>query len=119
MRRVLGARLEHEWRVADIVEDRVEPVVDERQPMLDPDGAAAFADGGVKIVVWSGGAKLGRIALTKSLDRFLVSRASLIGTRSSDRNCAVDRCVSGSKARINSSVSPKKSSRIGAAAPGG
>jgi len=49
----------------------------------------------------------------------VVSRASLIGTRSSERSCPTLRCVSGSKARIDSSVSPKKSSRMGEAAPGG
>ncbi len=49
----------------------------------------------------------------------LVICASDIGTRSSPRICPVVRCVSGSKVRIDSSVSPKKSRRIGAGIPGG
>ena len=49
----------------------------------------------------------------------VVSRASLTGARSSARNGPTLSWVSGSKARIDSSVSPKKSSRIGAGAPGG
>ncbi len=48
----------------------------------------------------------------------MVSCASLMGVRSSERNWPVERCVSGSKARIDSSVSPKKSSRSGAASAG-
>ena len=47
----------------------------------------------------------------------MVSCASLIGTRSSARNCPTLRCVSGSKERIDSSASPKKSSLTGAARP--
>ena len=48
----------------------------------------------------------------------VVRCTSLIGTRSSDFNCPIVRCVSGSKLRIDSSVSPKKSSRTGNAIPG-
>ena len=88
--------------------------------MFEADGAAAFADRGVEVIARRRRAELGRVGLAEALDRVsVVSRASLIGTRSSERNCVVERCVSGSKARIDSSVSPKKSSRIGAAAPGG
>ena len=45
----------------------------------------------------------------------VVSCTSLIGTRSRARNCPVVRWLSGSKVRIDSSVSPKKSSRTGLA----
>ena len=67
--RVVGAPVEHERRIADIVEDRVELIVEQRQPMFDADRAAAFADGGVEIVAWSGRAELGRVALAEALDR--------------------------------------------------
>ena len=48
----------------------------------------------------------------------VVSWNSATGTRSSARNWSVVRWVSGSKLRIVSSVSPKKSSRTGSAMPG-
>ena len=118
-RGLLGARVEHEGRVADIVEQRVEPIVEKRQPVLEADRATALADGGIEFVVGGRGAEFGGVGLAEARIVSVVSRASLIGTRSSERNCPTLRCVSGSKARIDSSVSPKKSSRIGAAAPGG
>ena len=49
----------------------------------------------------------------------VVSWTSLIGTRSSARSCPIVRCVSGSKERIDSSVSPKKSRRTGFGSPAG
>ena len=48
----------------------------------------------------------------------VVNCTSLIGTRSTARSGATVRCVSGSKVRIDSSVSPKKSSRIGSGIDG-
>ena len=54
VRRLLAARVEHERRIADIVEDRVQLVVEERQPMFDADGAAAFADRVVEVVAGGG-----------------------------------------------------------------
>ena len=70
VRRVLGPRVEHERRIADIVEQRVEVFVEERQPMLEADRAAAFADRGVKIVAWRRRAEFRRVALAKAVDRF-------------------------------------------------
>src|ERR1700734_4079226 len=67
--RVVGATVEHERRTTDIVEDRVELIVEQRQPMFDADGAAAFTDGGVEIVVWSGRAELRCVALAETFDR--------------------------------------------------
>ena len=37
--------------------------------MFDADGAAAFADGRVKVVAWSGRPEFGRVALAEALDR--------------------------------------------------
>ena len=37
--------------------------------MFDADRAAAFADGGVKVVAWSGRPELSRVALAEALDR--------------------------------------------------
>ena len=67
--RVLGARVEHEGRVADIVEQRVELVVEQRQPVFDADRAAPLADGGVKIVGGGRGAEFERIGLAEAADR--------------------------------------------------
>ena len=69
VRRVVGATVEHERRITDIVKDGVELVVEQRQPMFDANRAATFADGGVEIVVWSGRAELRRVALAEALDR--------------------------------------------------
>ena len=67
MRRVLGARVEHERRVADIVEDRVEAFVEQRQPVLEADRAAAFADRGVEIVARGRRAEFCGVGLTEAL----------------------------------------------------
>src|ERR1700733_13071095 len=40
--RVLGATVEHERRTGGIVKDRVELIVEQRQPMFDADGAASY-----------------------------------------------------------------------------
>ena len=69
VRRVVSARVEHEWRITDIVKDRVELIVEQRQPMFDADGSPAFADGGVKIVAGRGRAELRRVALAETFDR--------------------------------------------------
>ncbi len=68
-RRLLGPRVEHERRVADIVEKRVELVVEERQPVFEADRAAPLADGGVEIVGGGRGAEFKRIGLTEAADR--------------------------------------------------
>src|ERR1700722_14836828 len=69
VRRVVSARVEHEWRITDIVKDRVELIVEQRQPMFDADGSAPFAYGGVKIVAGRGRAELRRVALAETFDR--------------------------------------------------
>src|SRR5207237_1052497 len=47
------------------------------------------------------------------------SKTSLTGRNAASSSFPVDRCVSGSKLRTDSSVSPKKSRRSGSAAPAG
>ena len=86
--------------------------------MLEADRAAALADRGVKIVVARRRAEFLGVDLRKRRIDSVVSGASLIGARLSARNCPVDRWLSGSNTRIDLSVSPKKSSRIGAARRG-
>ena len=70
MGRVVGATVEHERRIAEIVKDRIELVVQQRQPMFDADGAAAFADRCIEIVARGRCAELGRVALAEALDQF-------------------------------------------------
>ena len=69
MRRVLGPRVEHEGRVSDIVEERVEAFVEERQPVLEADRPAALADRGVKIVVARRRAEFLGVSLAEAADR--------------------------------------------------
>ena len=49
----------------------------------------------------------------------LSSRASLTGSKVTSLSCLVERWVSGSKARMDSSVSPNRSSRTGSSDEGG
>ena len=67
--RLFGAGVEHEGRVADIVEQRVEAVVEERQPVLEADRAPAFADCGVEGIVRRGRAELLGVELAEATDR--------------------------------------------------
>ena len=47
------------------------------------------------------------------------SRASDTGDKDTDLRCPVERCVAGSKVRIDSSSEPNMSSRTGSSNPGG
>ena len=69
LRRVLGARVEHERRVADIVEQRVHALVEQRQPMLEADRAPTLADRFVERVAAARRAELGAIGLAETADR--------------------------------------------------
>ncbi len=64
--RLFGSGVEHERRIADIVEQRVEMVVKERQPVLEADRAPAFADGGVEVVVRRGRAEFLGVELAEA-----------------------------------------------------
>ena len=70
VRRVLRPRVQHERRARDIVEQRIQAFVEERQPMLEADRAAALADRGVKIVVARRRAEFLGVELTEAADQF-------------------------------------------------
>ena len=57
MRGLAGERLEHDRRAGQIIEQRVELGVEQRQPMLHAGIAAAFAHGLVKLIVRCRGAE--------------------------------------------------------------
>ena len=57
--------------------------------------------------------------MRKRLIASLSSNASLTGSSETSFSCLVERWVSGSKARIDSSVSPNMSRRTGSSEPGG
>ena len=69
LRRVLGARVEHERRVADIVEQRVHALVEQRQPMLEADRAPTLAHRLVERVAAARRAEFGGIGLAEAADR--------------------------------------------------
>ena len=64
-----GQRLDRDRRAFDIVEQRFQPGVKQRQPMLDAGGAAAFADRFVEHVVGRRRAECGDIAGAEQPDR--------------------------------------------------
>ena len=70
VRRILGASIEHERRIADIVEQSVEAFVEQRQPVLEADRAPPFADRGVEVVVAGRRAEFLGVGLSKAADRF-------------------------------------------------
>ena len=66
---LLGARVEHDGRLRDIVEHRVQPLVEQRQPMFEADRAAALAHRLVERIAASRRAEFGGVALAKAADR--------------------------------------------------
>ena len=117
---VFGLRIEHERRVGEIVEQRVQLFVEQRQPVLHARIAAALADGLIERIVAARRAEGRDIALAEAADG-LARRAGTSRHRHEIEPAHVRcvRCVSGSKVRIDSSVSPKKSSRTGCSMPAG
>ena len=65
---VLGERLEHDRRTRHVVEQRVEPVVKERQPVLHAGMTAPFTHRVIEEVVGRGGAKSFHIAQAEAPD---------------------------------------------------
>ncbi len=65
---VLALRLDGDRRVAEIIEQRVHPLLEQRQPMLHAGMAAAFGDGFIELVVGAGRAELGDIAHAEATD---------------------------------------------------
>ena len=71
----LHAAVADDQRVlADMVEQRLEPLLEQRQPMFHAGQAAAFADRLVERVTRRGGAKGFAIAAAEALDAFLVQQ---------------------------------------------
>ncbi len=66
----LGQRLDGDRRCVEIIEQRFQLPVKQRQPMLDAGGAAAFAHRFIEDVVGRGGAERRDIAGAKPPDRF-------------------------------------------------
>ena len=100
-RRLLGERLDHHGGAGQIVEQRVEPVMEQRKPMLHAGMAPAFAHGMVEKVVGRGRAERFDIAETETPDRFgrqlefrhrhQIERPQLIGRALAFRIEAADR----------------------------
>ena len=67
-RGVLALRLDRNRRVAEIVEQRVHPLLEQRQPVLHAGIAAAFADGLIQRIVGSGRAELRGIGHAEAAD---------------------------------------------------
>ena len=112
--RLARQMVEHDRRAGQIVEERVEPLVEERQPVLHAGKAAALADGGIERVVARRRAEGRDVAAAEAADR--LGRQRHLAHRpaaSSALRWPVVRWVATSKARIDSSVSPKKSRRSG------
>ena len=66
--RLVDEMVESDRHVRQMVEQRLQPVGEERQPVLHADIAAAFADRMIEQVVPLGGAELGDIALAEAGD---------------------------------------------------
>ena len=94
-----------------IIEQRVEAFVEQRQPMFHARRLAARADGFIKRIV-ACRAEGGDIAGAEAADRRRAERRFAGGQQlDAAHTVSSDNCVSASKRRIASSVSPKKSSR--------
>ena len=65
---IVDERVEGDRHALRVIEQRVEPVVEERQPVLDARITAAFADGFVEPVVAGRRAELGHVALAEAAD---------------------------------------------------
>ena len=69
MRGLAGKRFEHDGRAGQIIEQRVELGVEQRQPVFHAGIAAAFAHGLIKLIVRSRGAEGLHVAEAKPADR--------------------------------------------------
>ena len=67
-RRLANAGIEHQRRIASVGEDRIERIVEQRQPMLEAGAATALADRLVEHVAPRLAAELARVVLAKTLD---------------------------------------------------
>ena len=115
---VFRQRLERDHRPRQIVEDRLQAVVEQRQPMLHAGVTAAFGHRLVEQVVGRGRTEGFDIAEPEAPDGFggqleLGDRNQVEGAQLVGGALAL-----GVEALIDSSVSPKKSSRTGSAMPG-
>src|SRR5262249_31142255 len=121
VRGFLGQRLDGKRRSRQIIEQRLEPLMKQRQPVLHAGVAAAFADRLVEHVGRGGGARP-RSAPNRRGKKggwvSLVSETRAMGTRSGARNPPLVRGLWGSKLGIVPKVPPKKPSRTGASMPG-
>ena len=114
--RLLDEVVEDHRRVGQVVEERLEPLVEERQPVLHAGEAAALAHRLVERIARRHGAEGGPIVLAEAADR-LLAQHHLAGRHEVER-AGSGRWCAGSPDRRGgsiSSVSPKKSSRTGAA----
>jgi hypothetical protein len=69
-RGVLTLRLDRNRRIAEIVEQRIHPLLEQRQPMLHAGVAAAFADGLIELVIRTGRAELRDVGHAETPDGF-------------------------------------------------
>ena len=117
--RLLGQMVEADGGVRDVVEQRLEAIVEQWQPVLHAGIALAGADGLIERILRGRRAEHGHIAAAKRFSAAGPKATSLIGIKVSRCTILPVRWVSGSKALMCSSVSPKKSSRTGLERPGG
>jgi hypothetical protein len=116
--RVLGQMVERDGAVADMVEQGLEVLVEQRQPVLH---ARRAAPGGHRLIerIVVPGPEGGAVAGAEARDGVGLHLHLVGRVEAQPCSCPVVRWVSASKLRIDSSVSPKKSSRMGDGAPGG
>ena len=117
--RVVDKRIERDGRARQVIEQRGEAVMEEREPMFHALVLAPGRDRLVKRVVAGDGAEQLDIALAEGAAHVRRQRHFAHGKKMKRFRAAPRvRCVLGSKARSCSSVSPKKSRRTGSP-PGG
>ena len=112
--RLARQMVEHERRVGQIVEQRVEPLVEERQPVLHAGKAPAFADRRIERIVARRRAERLDVAAAEAADRLWRQRhlAHRLQRRAS---CAGRWCAASPDRRRGSSPACRRRSR--AAAP--
>src|SRR5271167_5010500 len=71
---LVGLVIERDPGAGQVIEQRLQPLVIERQPMLHADVTAPGTDRFVKRVVGPGGAELLAVALTEAADRIVVEQ---------------------------------------------
>jgi hypothetical protein len=112
-RRLIRRVVERHDGIVQIVEQRREPVVEQRQPVLHALVLAPGGDAFIERVAGVDAAEGFGVVHAEAADRGSFSSTSFAGLRVKRLRVVVVRWDSGSKLRIDSSVSPKKSRRTG------